>query len=232
MEPGVGRHRRDRHHVADLGEELLPPLMGKHLLERCRTGASLDRSSPRDGISERVVGVVVAPSGGEVDMIRESLGGQLTGQSACEEGIASGGVSRHRCRRLHRKPRQGLAEFLRSEQRTTGCPGRGRGKGTRGKWAEAILQCQRASHCEYAPLIEIAPSDLTFGKRLDDLRAIITRLLRFTLTSCRCLRCEVHVSSPSFAISCRLTGTQGLWDRRSTWDGCVAQKIATHSQMA
>src|SRR5262245_33830159 len=75
MEPGIGRHRRNRHYVADLGEELVPPLMREDLLERRRPRAALDRPASGDGISERVVRVAVAAGSGEVDMIRQPFGG-------------------------------------------------------------------------------------------------------------------------------------------------------------
>src|SRR5262245_65374143 len=104
MEPGIGRHRRNRHYVADLGEELVPPLMREDLLEWRRPRAALDRPASGDGIAERVVRVGVAPGSGEVDMIRQPLGRQLAGKGgAVEDGIVVR-ILYHRCRRLQRAP--------------------------------------------------------------------------------------------------------------------------------
>src|SRR5262249_19191785 len=187
---------------ADLGEELVPPLVGKHLLERCRPRAALDRPASGDGISERVVRVVVATGGREVDVIREALGRRLAVRQvgriaaiarAGEEGIASSRIPRERGRRLQREPRQRLAELLGAEQRAARRAGRHRGERAAGEWAEAVLQRERAGYREDAPLVEIAPGDLAEREGLDDLRAIVARVLRLLLPDARCLCRNVHV---------------------------------------
>src|SRR5262249_33157353 len=188
VEPGVRRHRCDRQHVADLGEELIPPLMGKQLARR----AALDRSSPRDGISELRVDRV----GGEGGVIRESLGGPLA-QSGGEGGVAIGVAGKRRWR-LHGESRQGLAELLGVEQGAAWRAGWNRGEGARGERAQAVLQRQCAGGREYPPLIKIAASDLAVGERLDDLGPVVARLLRFTLTGKRCFWQEIHVHAPLF----------------------------------
>src|SRR5262245_21005237 len=61
MEFGVGRTLRPRHHVADLGEELLPPLMRKEGQAGFRIGrsTSLDRTHVSDWIDKsRIAGIV------------------------------------------------------------------------------------------------------------------------------------------------------------------------------
>src|SRR5215510_12632020 len=59
VEPGVGCELAPCRHVADLGEELVPALMGEHLAG----WAALDRSSPGYRISESRVGRIGAEVG-------------------------------------------------------------------------------------------------------------------------------------------------------------------------
>src|SRR5262249_17449456 len=97
------------------------------------------------------------------------------------DGVASRGISRERDGSLQRQPRQSLGKLLRAEQRTAGRTGRDGGKGAPGERAQPVLQRERAGRREYSPLVEIAPRDLAERERLDDLGAVVARLLRFAL---------------------------------------------------
>jgi len=173
MESLVGRDLPDRHHIADLGEELVPPLMREHLAGR----TAFDRSSVRDRIPElRIVRV-----GSEVGVIRQPFRRPLA-QGGGEGGVAVG-VAGHRHRVLEVQPGQRRGEPLRAEQRTARRAGRDLREGARGEWTQAVLQRQRSGRSENSPFVEITPRDLTDRTRLDDLRPIVAGLLCFSLSN-------------------------------------------------
>jgi hypothetical protein len=89
---------------------------------------------------------------------------------------------RQRHRRLYLQPIQLLDPRLGPEQRAGRRPGRHACKGAAGERAQAILQSEHAAGGEDAPLVEIALRDLPKRQSLDDLGAIVSRVLGFSLS--------------------------------------------------
>ncbi len=173
MELGAGRARRQRHDVADLRCELRPALMGEDLARR----PALHRATAGDRVEVRV-GALAAVVG-EVGMIGQPLGGGVV-EPGRIVAIAVG-PGRHRDRRLQPEPRQRLGELQCPVERASRRAGRHRGVGAARERAQAVLARQHAARGEEAPLDELAPRHLSERTRLDDLRPVVTRPLRFEL---------------------------------------------------
>src|SRR5215831_12717729 len=187
MERIAGGDLGDRHHIADLGEELVPTLVREHLARR----PAFEWPSAGDGILERVVRVGVTAGGGEIGMIGQTLRWPLA-QRGREGGVAVG-VAGHRNGRLQRQPWQAGGELLGIEQRTARRAGRDRREGAGRERAQAVFQGERTEAREDSPLVQVTTGDLAGRERLDDLRSVVPRLLRLPLSDARCLGGNIHV---------------------------------------
>src|SRR5262249_19717475 len=189
---GVGRDLAPCRHIADLGKELVPSLMGEHLARR----AALDRSA----IGDRIAKSRVDRIGAEVGMIRRSLGRKPTNLRVDIErpfGLVEV-VADERHWLLQRQSGHPLGELLRAEQRAARSAGGDRGEGAWGERTKTILESQHAGRREYSPFEEIPSGDLPASKRDPDFRSIVARPLCLPLSDAGCLaRTKVHCVLPS-----------------------------------